>query len=259
MSSRSSSSVSKPASTARSSSSAGSCLALTSRTVTLNCGLLGGQLGRGVVLGEGDRDVAVLAADRALELLLEAGHEPAGAELDHLVAALAAGERHAVHGAGEVHHHEVAALGLAVDGVELGRALAQLLQLLVDHGVLHAGLALLDLEPLVLAELGLRAHADLDRELQRLALLGELAQVHVRLADRDDARVVDRRPVPDAERFADRLVDDGLTADALDDDWRGRLTGTKARDADVAGEELGRLGHTTLDLGRADFGVDAYA
>ena len=93
----------------------------------LEQGLLGGQLGRGIVLGEGDRDVAVLAAHRALELLLEARHEPARAELDHLVAALAAGERHAVHGAGEVHHHEVAALGLAIDGVELGRALAQLL------------------------------------------------------------------------------------------------------------------------------------
>ena len=63
--------------------------------------------------------------DRALELLLEAGHEPAGAELDHLVAPLAAGERHAVERAREVHHDEVAALGLALDGLELGRALAQ--------------------------------------------------------------------------------------------------------------------------------------
>ena len=59
-------------------------------------GLLAGQLVGRVVLGEGDRDGALVARGGALELLLEAGHEPARAELDHLVAALAAGERLAV-------------------------------------------------------------------------------------------------------------------------------------------------------------------
>ena len=90
MSSRSSSSVSKPASAARSSSSAGSSLALTSLTETANCASLPGQLAAPVVVGEGHGDRALLAGGGALELLLEAGHEPAGAELDHLVAPLAA-------------------------------------------------------------------------------------------------------------------------------------------------------------------------
>jgi hypothetical protein len=69
--------------------------------------------------------------------------------------------------------------------------------------------------------------------------------------------VIDRGAVPSAQRFAHGLVHDGLTTDALDDHWRRRLTGTKARDADVAGEELCRLRHAALDFGRADFGVNA--
>ena len=52
----------------------------------------------------------------------------------------------------EVHHHEVAALGLAVDGLELGGALAQPVDLVVDRAVGHRRVALGDLEPLVVAE-----------------------------------------------------------------------------------------------------------
>ena len=203
--------------------------------------------------------VRLLAADGALELLLEAGHEPAGAELDHLVATLAAGERHAVERAREVHHHEVAALGLAVDGLELGRALAQPVELLADRLVGDVGLALADLEALVLAELGLRAHADLDRELQRLALLGQLADVDVGLADGDHAGVVDRRAVPAAERLAHRLVEHRLAADALDHDRRRRLAGAEAGHADVARQQLRGLRHAALDLAGADLGLDAHA
>ena len=59
-------------------------------------GLLAGEVLGAVVVGEGDVDRALLAGAGALELLLEAGHEPAGAELDQLVAALAALERLAV-------------------------------------------------------------------------------------------------------------------------------------------------------------------
>ena len=55
MSSRSSASVSKPpASEAKSSSSSGSCLALTSLTVTSNVASLPAR-SLGVVVGEGDR------------------------------------------------------------------------------------------------------------------------------------------------------------------------------------------------------------
>ena len=203
--------------------------------------------------------VQLLAADRALELLLEAGHEPAGAELDHLVATLAAGEGHAVERAREVHHDEVAALGLAVDGLELGRALAQAVELGVDRLVGDGRFALADLEALVLAERRLRTDADLDRELQRLAFLGKLRDVQVRLADRDHVRVVDRGAVPVAERVLHRLVEHRLAAVALDHDRRRRLSGAEARDADVAREQLRRLRHATFDLAGADLGLHAYA
>ena len=229
MSSRSSSSVSKPASSANSSSSSGQLLGLDLAHGDRELRLLAGELRGLIVVGERDRDRALLAADRALELILEAGHEPAGAELDHLVAALAARERRAVDRAGEVHHHEVAALRLAVHGLELGRALAQAVDLVVDGAVGHRRVALGHLEVLVVAERRLRPHADLDRELQRLALGGQLAQIHLGIADRDDARVVDRGPIPAAERFAHRLVEHRLAADALDHDRRRRLAGAEAR------------------------------
>ena len=60
------------------------------------------------------------------------------------------------------------------------------LDLGLDRLVADARLAAADLEALVVAELGLGADADLDREAQRLALAGQLGQVEVGLADRDD-------------------------------------------------------------------------
>ena len=92
-------------------------------------GLLAGQLLGAVVVGERDLDRALLAGDRARELLLEARDEPARAELDHLVAALAAGEGDAVERAQVVHHHEVALGGGALDRLQPAGALAQALDL----------------------------------------------------------------------------------------------------------------------------------
>src|ERR671915_213358 len=60
-------------------------------------------------------------------------------------------------------------------------------------------------EPLVLARGGGRAHADLDAEVERLALAGQLAHVELGLADGNDRGVVDRGGVPGADRVAHRL------------------------------------------------------
>ena len=54
--------------------------------------LLAGDVLGAVVLGERRRDRALLALDGADQTLFEAGDEVARAELDELVAALAAGE-----------------------------------------------------------------------------------------------------------------------------------------------------------------------
>ena len=187
------------------------------------------------------------------------GHEPAGAELDHLVAPLAAGERLVVDRAAIVHDHEVAGRGRALDGVEPGRALAQAVELRVQRLVGHLDLAAADLELLVLAELGLGADPDLDRELQRLALARHVAEVELRLADRDHARGVDRRRVPAGERVAHRLVEHGVAAHPLQD-HRGRcLAGPEPGDAQVAAEPAGGLREPALDLRGRDLRLHAHA
>ena len=71
---------------------------------------------------------------------------------------------------------------------------------------------------------------------------GQVAEVDVGVADGVDAGVVDRVDVPAAERAADGLVEDGLAADALDDDRRRDLALAEAGHAQVAPEPArGRL------------------
>ena len=195
----------------------------------------------------------------ALELLLEAGHEPAGAELDHLVAPLAAGERLAVERALVIHHHEVAGARRALDRVQPRRALAQAVELGADRLVRDVHLALADLEALVVAELGLRPHADLDREAQRLAGGGQVGEVELRLADGRDPRAVDGGRVPGADRLAHRLVEHRVAAHPLDDHRRGRLAGAEAGHAQPATEPAGGLRDAPLDLVGGYLGLHAHA
>src|SRR6185312_16904666 len=95
--------------------------------------LLARQLGCAVVVGEVDGDGALVAGLGARELLLEAGYEASGAELDELVAPLSPGEGLAVDGADVVHDHEVAVRGGgALGGLQARAAFAQRLELGVD-------------------------------------------------------------------------------------------------------------------------------
>ena len=218
----------------------------------LELGAAAGELGGAVVIGEGDRDRALLAGAGAGQLLLEARDQPARSELEQLVATLAAGERLAVDPAEVVHDDVVAALGGALDGLQRGHALAQPLELGVDRAVLDHRLPAADLEALVLAELGLGPHADLDRELQRLALGGKLADVELRLADRRDPGAVDRLDVPGAERAAHDLVEHRLASEAADHDGRRDLALAEARDPQLAAEAACGLLDAALDLVRRE-------
>src|SRR3954447_21128124 len=120
-------------------------------------------------------------------------------------------------------------------------------------------LALADLDALVLAQRGRRAHADLDGEGQRLPLAGEVADVELGIAHRVDARSVDRVEVPAPHRPAHRLVEHALAPDALDDDRRRHLALAKAGHAQVL-TELSRRGlHAPLDLRGGDLGLHADA
>ena len=232
---------------------------MTSLTVNSKLRGLAGDVLGAVVLGERRVDGLLLARGDADEALLEAGDEPAGADLDELVAALAARERLAVDRALEVQDHEVAVGGRPVDDLQAREALAHVLQLLLDGLGIGARLAPGDLESAVGAERGAGPHADLEGERERLALLGQLAQVDVGVAHGRDARLVDCRHVPVRQAAANGLVEDRLAADALDDDGRRDLAGAKARDLHLA-PELARLDlQRALDLLRGDLDVDAHA
>src|SRR5205085_11302383 len=112
-----------------------------------------------------------------------------------------------------------------------------------------------NLEALVLAELRVGAHAELDRERQRLACSGEVADVQLRLADRCDARRVDRVHVPATKRAAQRLVEHRLAAEATDHDrWR-HLALAKSRDPHLATKRLRSLLDAALDFLRGDLGL----
>src|SRR5206468_509443 len=119
---------------------------------------------------------------------------------DHLVAALAALERLAVDRAQLVHDDEVALRGRLLDRLQSRGALAQRLELGVDARRVDLGLAAAELQALVVAELGGRAHADLEVELQRLALLGRDLRLHAntRLGQVGDGRPHRRRTIPSA-------------------------------------------------------------
>ena len=221
--------------------------------------LLAGQLRHRIVVGERDRHRPLLAGARARELLLESRHQPARAELDQLIAPGASLELRSTDGAHVVDHHVVAVLGRALHGVERRQPVAQPVDLLVDLGIVDLRLAAADLESLVLAEPGRRAHADLDRERQRLALLRQVADVELGLADRRDAGAVDRVRVPAPERAANRLVEDRVAAQPADHDRRRHLALAEAGYAHLAAELARGLLDAPLDLLGSDFGLDADA
>ena len=100
---------------------------------------------------------------------------------------------------------------------------------------------LADLEALVVAERGRRAHADLERERQRLALVGQVAEVEVGIADGRDARVVDR---VEYQRPSESRTVSSRTA-SRPTRWMtiggGTLPRAEPGHAQLAAERLGRL------------------
>ena len=221
--------------------------------------LLARQLRSRIVVGERDRDRSLLACARAHQLLLESGHEPARAELHELIAAGASLKFLSVDGAHVVDHRVVAVRGGALHRVERRQPVAQPVDLLVDLGILDLRLAAADLESLVLAELGGRADPDLDRERQRLPLLGHVAHVELGLAYRGDPGAVDRVRVPAPERAPDRLVEDRVAAEPADHHRGRNLALAESGYAHLAAELARGLLDAPLDLLGGDFRLDAHA
>ena len=172
---------------------------------------------RGVSLGEGHFNVAVLAGLDADKRVFKSGDELAGAKLQVVLLALAALERLAVDKAFKVQHNGVAELRGALNGLDAGGSLRHTLQLCLHIGFqdLHFGLG--GLNALVGAELNFGIQRGLDRQGQRAVF----RNFHIRdrgSADRLElllghSGVVDLRE-QDVDRF---FIENALAVHALDD------------------------------------------
>ena len=140
----------------------------------LELGRLSGELLAGVVLREVHLQRAGLAGADAIELLLEARNELAGADHDLDAFAGAAVEQFAVDAALEVDGHAIAVLGLGAFGLRgIGTVLVgDTLDRLVDLGVGDLDHRLLHREGLEIGELDRRHHFDRDR-VGQIGLAGE--------------------------------------------------------------------------------------
>ena len=212
-----------------------------------------------MVVRERDLDPALLPGLGADQLALEALDEASRAELEHEAARLAALEGLPVERAGEVEREEVALLGLAVDVLERGHRLAQLVELLGDLGLGHLRLATADLDPLEVAELGVGTDPDVKAEAERPALFRQVGELHLGLADGRDLSRGDRVLVPAGESVAERLLEHRWTADALHHDLRGHLPLAEARRLEVLAERHGGVLERMLDRARLDLDLHAHA
>ena len=136
-----------------------------------------------ILLGELDVDIEFVAGVVADDLLLKAGDEVAGAELEVIFLRLAALERFAVAEALEVDDDGVAVLsGTILDGDHTAVALTNAVDLLVDHLVGDLGGELLDLDAVIVLDLdlGLNNNGRLEGE----AFLGDGSRLET--GDGDD-------------------------------------------------------------------------
>ena len=194
-------------------------------------GRLAGQLRLRVVVREGDVELGRAADLEPDEVRLEARDQPLLAEDQRHPLGRAALERLAVAGAHEGDDRVVAVLGAAaLDGRQRRVLVAQLLDDLVDLGVVDR----LDLGPevevLVVAELDLGADLDGRLEDERLALLG-LDDLDVGVGQRQDLLLDEGLAVGVLDEVLDGLVEDRARPEVPLEDGARRLARPEAGDA----------------------------
>ena len=206
---------------------------------------LAGQLG-GIVLGEGDVDVLLLAGLHADELILKARHEAAGADLQIEIFTLTAVEGHAVVEALEVDVGGVALLHGALHGHQTTVAVGHLLQAGVDVGGDHLDLRLGGLQALVLAQLHLGIHGH--GALEHHAVLGAGLQLHLGITHHFQLLLLHGRLVGVGQDDIDSLLVEDLSAVHLLDDLAGGLADTEAGYVDLTAHLQIRLIDGGLEL-----------
>ncbi len=153
----------------------------------------------------------------------------------------------------------IADLGGPLYGLERRKAVAQALDLSIDRLVIGGRPRGAPPRRPCRPELGVRPHADLDREGQRRTGVGQIADVDVRFADRRDPGRVDRVHVPGPERLAQRLVEHILAAEAPDHHRRRDLALAEAGNLQLVAELASSLLHAALNLCGRDLGLDPHA
>ena len=127
---------------------------------------------------------------------------------------------------------EVAGRGRAVDRDERAEAAAQAVELLVDLVVVDLDGVDRELEAVVVGQLDLGAHVDLDREQQvarEVLLVRPLDDVGLGAAEGAQLVLGDRLAVEPVEALVDGVLEHGGLADALVDDGRRHLALAEAR------------------------------
>ena len=129
----------------------------------------------------------------------------------------------------------------------------------VDLLVGRLGLAAARLDSLVVAELAFgRTPTSIVND-ERVALLRQVRQVELRVADGRDAGVRDGLLVPRRKCAAERLVEHGLAPELAQHDLRRHLALAEAGHLHLARELLGGGVELLLDGGGLDLDVDAHA
>ena len=201
---------------------------------------------RGVVLRERDVDILLLAGLHADELILEAGDEAAGTDLQIEVLALAAVEGHAVVEALEVDVGGVALLHGALHGHQTAVAVGHLLQAGGHIGSGHLDLRLGRLKSLILAQLHLGIHGH--GALEHHAVLGAALQLHLGITHDVQLLLLYGVLIGVRQEDIDGFLIEHFRAVHLLDDLAGSLAHTEAGYVDLTAHLQIRLVDGGLEL-----------
>ena len=213
--------------------------------------LLAGQI-LVIILGEGDVEILLFAGLHADDLILKAGDEAAGTELELVVLALAALERLAIVEAFEVDDGDVALLGLAVNRDKAGVALGHLVQALLNVISADLDLFLLRGQALVLAELDLGIHGN--GRLEGEAVLVDLVvhDLDLGIADNVEAALADGLRICLGQGDVNGIAVENTRAVELLNHLAGGLAGAEAGNAELTARLGVSLGNSGFKFLRAD-------
>ena len=155
----------------------------------------------------------------------------------------------------EVHRRVVAVDERVVAVLEVGEAVAELIDLAVDRVVVDRGEVELDAQALVAGELDDGTRLDHGVELHRT---GFLARGDLDLRRRDDVDLLgdDRVGVEAGQPVLERLLAPDLGAETRLEETAGRLAGTEPGDAHLVGELAERGVDRRFELGLGDRDVE---